>query len=507
MHITIGSFHKHEVLSHIYPSHKRKVQSVTFTLTGIDHHSSKPAFRVSCYLLVACQLIKHGRLNRQMPVKKIEMRSYLIIPAYFWLIDCRRVGWRVRSYRNERRCRRNSLTQILHHIILQTLLYKVAEHLNVVPTRPETFGDAEIHHIFLVKPIRKSKLRQHLEIIIPHMAYVIWWSRKSFVNHCISATCHQETVIYIGSWIIVNRHSFIVQAQTCGNIKSVEQKILERSLTKRSCIESRSIERTGNVKFIVQYIQSYRHAHWSHSCIGLVESLVYISLNQRIHTVSTETHRCICLKRLVGHIRACCPIHKRSIAALEGKFFRHVVYTLLLRKSEDAHRRKILVHLHSVRKILISCYGIENKVASEIFDIDSCIEHVPAVTALVAFCNESHIILVVGVIAYAGIHIIVSVFIVILIRSSKVYLKIIIESVYSSQFTSTVVVAVRTVTGKGILVIAVIAFIETCHIKCKTVTEHVRTYELYLTLKTCICQSHLDVCTLNGKRVARIDLY
>ena len=91
-------------------------------------------------------------------------------------------------------------------------------------------------------------------------------------------------------------------------------------------------------------------------------------------------------------IKAACtgyPNPALVLFALEGNLFAQGIDTLFLFYVVDVDRQEVLIQIHTVGQVLISCHGIHDETVALIFYVQPSVEQSAAVTAVTVIADFS----------------------------------------------------------------------------------------------------------------------
>ena len=169
----------------------------------------------------------------QTSVQQIQVCSYFVVPGLFGLVDgggfCIRILSRIgevfahQLFVGIRHVGHNRLFALPHHVILQTGLQQVGEHLHVVASRTVTFADRCIHIPSVSrKVILQSKLGQQLKIILINVSLVArLYGQRRLRHHLYFAdddvaplhfSLDAHLVVQAGAGVVIHLHTLIIQA-------------------------------------------------------------------------------------------------------------------------------------------------------------------------------------------------------------------------------------------------------------------------------------------------------
>ena len=168
----------------------------------------------------------------QTSVKQIQVSSYFVVPGLFGFIDSGRFCIRILSCIGEvfahqlfvgiRYVGHNRLFALPHHVVFQTGLQQVGEHLHVVASRTVTFADRSVNVSSVSrKVILQSKLGQQLKIIFVDTSQVARLYGQRCLRHHLYfadddiASLHfsldAHLVLQAGAGVVIHVHTFIIQ--------------------------------------------------------------------------------------------------------------------------------------------------------------------------------------------------------------------------------------------------------------------------------------------------------
>ena len=154
-------------------------------------------------------------------------------------------------------------------------------------------------------------------------------------------------------------------------------------------------------------VEPYAHLRSAAALVRLVKVAVD-GLLQETEAVAVEGYGAMGGEPLPAHAQACDPFPSAVPLALEGDFLAQHGESLPLLKQVDGVAEEVLVHQHAVLQALQSCYGIHHEAPALPLDVEACVEHPPAVAALLVACDAAYIVGV-GLLALHGAQVVVGV--------------------------------------------------------------------------------------------------